>query len=341
MGLEASFQPLNLSFGDNDGPVIRRCCAGRKPAQGVHFARGGAGAHGLAPASLQCELVEIGDLAIYDEDLDESPPAAWVRFKQRIAKADAILFVTPEYNRSIPGCLKNALDVGSRPAGKNSWDGKPAAIVSVTPYKLGAFGANHALRQALVFLNIQAMQQPEAYAGGAADLLGADGTVKSTETATLLTKFMASFENWIVALHNSSGQSFAEFMKERTHAASAYVRGDASPLDELVATQGEASFFSPVGGTVTGAGEVRTRYDKDARSFSSSGKSNLKVIQSGASGGLAFWTGLQEADVEMAGKQQSMTLRVTEVFMRQGRAWKLVHRHADMNADPEGRYRSQ
>jgi NAD(P)H-dependent FMN reductase len=223
----------------------------------------------LAPAALKCELVEIGDLAMYNEDLDGNPPAAWVGFRQWIAKADAVLFVTPEYNRSIPACLKNALDVGSRPAGKNSWDGKPAAIVSVTPYKLGAFGANHALRQALVFLNIPAMQQPEAYIGGAADLFGSDGAVKSDETATLLTKFMASFESWIAALHSASGQSFDAFMKARTDAASAYVRGDASRLDKLVAEQGDASFFSPTGGTVIGAGQVKADYDEGAKSFGS------------------------------------------------------------------------
>jgi NAD(P)H-dependent FMN reductase/ketosteroid isomerase-like protein len=289
----------------------------------------------LAPASLRCELIEIGDLAMYDEDLDANPPGAWEKIRKQIAGSDAVLFVTPEYNRSVPGCLKNALDVGSRPEGSNAWDGKPAAIVSVTPYKGGAFGANHALRQALVYLNIPAMQQPEAYIGGAGELFGADGVIKNSETKALFTKFMTSFEDWVSALHDSSGQSFAEFMQERKQAASAYVRGDASYLDKLVATEGDASFFPPGGGTVTGAEVVKTRYDEDPKSFGSSGKSDLNAIQYVASGGLAFWTGIQEAEVEMRGEKHSMKLRITEVFMRQGRVWKLVHRHADMNADPK------
>jgi NAD(P)H-dependent FMN reductase/ketosteroid isomerase-like protein len=288
----------------------------------------------LAPTPLKCELVEIGDLAIYDQDLDETPPAAWLAFRRRITKAHAVLFVTPEYNRSIPGCLKNALDVASRPEGKNAWDGKPAGIVSVTPYKLGGFGANHAIRQALVFLNIPAMQQPEAYIGGAAEIFGADGSVKNAETNALLAKFLSSFEEWVRALHNSSGQSFDEFLRARSDAASAYVRGDASPLDKLLPAEGNASFFPPRGGTVIGADAVKNRYDKDARSFGSAGESNLSTLQSAASGGLAFWSGIQEADVDLAGKKQSIRLRITEVFMRQEHAWKLIHRHADMSADP-------
>ena len=105
-----------------------------------------------APASLACRIVEIGDLPLYNEDFDDDPPKSWTRFRSDIADADAILFVTPEYNRSIPGCLKNAVDIGSRPEGKNLFDGLPAGVVSVTPYKMGAFGANHALRQTFAFL---------------------------------------------------------------------------------------------------------------------------------------------------------------------------------------------
>jgi NAD(P)H-dependent FMN reductase/ketosteroid isomerase-like protein len=269
---------------------------------------------------------------MYNQDLDANPPISWKRFRREVAASDAILFVTPEYNRSIPGCLKNALDVASRPDGHNSWDGKPAAIVSVTPYQLGAFGANHALRQALVFLSIPAMQQPEAYIGKAEELF--DSTDEPNEqTAQLFTRFMASFAEWTGALHGASGQSFDEFLQQRQQAAAAYVRGDVAPLDQLVATEGEASFFPPGGGVVTEADTVKARYDADAKSFGSFGKSNLKAIQSGASGGLGFWTGLQDAEVELAGKKQSMTLRITEVFTRQNGSWQLIHRHADMNAE--------
>jgi chromate reductase len=107
----------------------------------------------IAPASLALDLVELRDLPMYDEDLEADLPAAWRRLRERIARADALLFITPEYNRSIPGVLKNAIDVASRPYGASVWDGKPGAIVSLSPGGMGAFGANHHLRQSLVFLN--------------------------------------------------------------------------------------------------------------------------------------------------------------------------------------------
>jgi chromate reductase len=150
----------------------------------------------LAPKDLTCRMVEIGDLAMYNEDLDEKPPASWTRFRADIARSHAVLLATPEYNRSVPACLKNALDVGSRPQGKSVWDGKPAGIVSVTPYKLGALGANHALRQALVYLNVPAMQQPEAYIANAGDLFDPEGKLKSDETKKIFTQFMAAFGRW-------------------------------------------------------------------------------------------------------------------------------------------------
>ncbi len=117
----------------------------------------------LAPKSLDCTIVEIGDLPLYNEDLDQAgPPPEWSRLREQIKSRDAILFLTPEYNRSIPGGLKNAIDVGSRPSGQSVFDGLPAGVVSVTPYKMGAFGANHALRQTFVFLNMRG----HAAAGG-------------------------------------------------------------------------------------------------------------------------------------------------------------------------------
>src|ERR1700722_10960936 len=106
-----------------------------------------------APAALHCKLIEIGDLGLYNEDTEGRVPA-WARFREQIAASDAVLFVTPEYNRSVPGCLKNAMDVGSRPHNQSVWNGKAAGVVSVTPYKQGGFGANHAVRQALVYLNM-------------------------------------------------------------------------------------------------------------------------------------------------------------------------------------------
>jgi chromate reductase len=113
----------------------------------------------LNAAPLKFEIAEIGNLPLYNQGLEgENAPAAWVSFRQKIKSADAVFFVTPEYNRSVPGALKNALDVASRPFGKNMWDGIPGAVI-VSPGAIGAFGANHALRQSLVFLNVPAMQR--------------------------------------------------------------------------------------------------------------------------------------------------------------------------------------
>ncbi|WP_026782750.1 NADPH-dependent FMN reductase [Pleomorphomonas koreensis] len=151
----------------------------------------------LADAALKLRMVEIGDLPLYNPDLEDAPPAAWTRFRDEVARADAVLFVTPEYNRSIPGALKNALDVGSRPYGKSAWAGKPAAVVSVSPGLLGAFGANHHLRQPLVFLDMPVMQQPEAYVSKVGDLLGQDGKFINEDTKTFLKAFLAAFATWI------------------------------------------------------------------------------------------------------------------------------------------------
>jgi chromate reductase len=151
----------------------------------------------LAPASLALEIVEIGRLPLYSQDDDAAPPAATVEFKQKIGAADAVLFVSPEYNRSVPGVLKNAIDVGSRPYGKSAWQGKPSAIVTVSPGAIGGFGANHHLRQSLVFLDMPALQQPEAYIGGGGDLFDESGGLKKPETKKFLDTFLAAFAAWI------------------------------------------------------------------------------------------------------------------------------------------------
>jgi chromate reductase len=151
----------------------------------------------LAPASLKLEVVEIGQLPLYNQDDDAHPPPAWSAFRQRVKAADAVLFVTPEYNRSVPAALKNALDVASRPYGQSAWNGKPGAVVSVSPGALGAFGANHHLRQSLVFLNVPVMQQPEAYIGGAAKLFDPAGKLVNDDTREFLRKFMQAFAAWV------------------------------------------------------------------------------------------------------------------------------------------------
>ncbi|MEA2926998.1 MAG: hypothetical protein QOG74_1624 [Alphaproteobacteria bacterium] len=153
----------------------------------------------LAPASLKLGFVEIGALPLYNQDEDANPPAPWVAFRAQVKAADAVLFVTPEYNRSVPAALKNALDVGSRPYGQSAWNGKPGAVVSAAPGAIGGFGANHHLRQSLVFLNVPAMQQPEAYIGGADKLFGPDGKVTNPATREFLQKFTQAFADWVAA----------------------------------------------------------------------------------------------------------------------------------------------
>jgi NAD(P)H-dependent FMN reductase len=164
----------------------------------------------VAPESLECGLIEIGDLALYNEDLEEDPPASWQRFRDDIQAHDAILFLTPEYNRSLSGCIKNAIDVGSRPEGQNLFEGKPAGVVSVTPYKLGAFGANHALRQTFVYLNIPAMQQPEAYISDAANLFGGNDEIKREDTREFFSKYMAAFARWVETIVSASRREDVE-----------------------------------------------------------------------------------------------------------------------------------
>ncbi|NBB65644.1 ACP phosphodiesterase [Pseudomonas sp. ODNR1LW] len=152
----------------------------------------------MAAPELELDLVEIGDLPLYNPDLEtETPPPAWARFRELMKTVEAVLFVTPEYNRSIPGALKNALDVGSRPYGHSIWSKKPAAIVSVSPGALAAFGANHHLRQPLVFLGMPTMTQPEAYVGNVADLLDEHGKLKNDGTRDFLKGFTDAFEAWI------------------------------------------------------------------------------------------------------------------------------------------------
>jgi chromate reductase len=160
----------------------------------------------LAPSSLKLNLVEIGQLPLYNEDLDAAaPPAPWTAFRQRVKAADAVLFVTPEYNRSVPAALKNALDVGSRPYGASVWDRKPGAIVSSSPGAIGAFGANHHLRQSLVFLNVPIMQQPEAYVSHVDKLFDEKGKFVSDGTGKFLQAFMQAFANWAETIR-SQGQ---------------------------------------------------------------------------------------------------------------------------------------
>ncbi len=152
----------------------------------------------IASDRLDCTMVEIGDLPLFNPDIESSPPPAWIAFKTAVAAADGVLFVTPEYNRTIPGALKNAIDVGSRPYGQSAWEKKPAAVVTASPGGTGGFGCNHALRQACVFLDMPVMQQPEAYLGHVTDKSFAeDGSLSDPALAKLVEKIVNAFVDWV------------------------------------------------------------------------------------------------------------------------------------------------
>jgi chromate reductase len=148
--------------------------------------------------NLECRIVEIGDLPLYNQDLDANPPPEYQRFRREVGEADGVLFVSPEYNRGIPGVLKNAIDVGSRPYGKSVFDKKPAAIVTASPGSIGGFGANHQIRQAAVFLNMPVMAQPEAYLGHVSDdSFDATGCLKDGPLKDIVTTLAQGFHDWV------------------------------------------------------------------------------------------------------------------------------------------------
>ncbi|MCW8387202.1 NAD(P)H-dependent oxidoreductase [Fluoribacter dumoffii] len=153
----------------------------------------------MAPKPLNLEIVEIGNLPLYNQDLDDEnrPPQAWVQFREQMKTYEGVLFVTPEYNRSVPGVLKNAIDVGSRPYGKSIWSKLPGAVISVSPGAIGGFGANNHLRQSFVFLDIPTLQQPESYIGGAGDLFDDQGNIIKEDTKKFLQKFIDAYAAWV------------------------------------------------------------------------------------------------------------------------------------------------
>jgi chromate reductase len=151
----------------------------------------------VAPANLKFDFVDIGQLQHFNQDLEPTPTAEWVAFRDRVRAADAVLFATPEYNRSVPGVLKNAIDVGSRPYGQSVFNGKPAAVVSNSPGAIGGFGAYHHLRQSLVFLNMPTLNQPETYVGNVATLFDENGELINESTREFLTGFAQTFSDWI------------------------------------------------------------------------------------------------------------------------------------------------
>jgi len=186
---------------------LRKDSLNRKVARSICALRGD---------RLDCSMIEIGDLPLYNQDLDTDPPAQWTRFREQVAAADGVLFCSPEYNRGIPGVLKNAIDVGSRPYGQSVFDKKPAAIVTASPGSIGGFGSNHQIRQACVFLNMPVMQQPEAYLGHVTDdSFDAAGCLKEGPLKDLVTNLAHAFHDWVEMIQRSR-QLLAE---DAAHAA--------------------------------------------------------------------------------------------------------------------------
>jgi len=151
----------------------------------------------LFPEDYEIELLEIGNLPLYNEEYDGNSPEEYESFREVVRTVDAVLFVTPEYNRSVPGVLKNALDVGSRPYGESVWDSKPAGIISHSISNLSGFGANHHLRQSLTFLNMPVVQQPEVYLANSQDLIDDNGEIKDEQTIQFLQSFIDAFVSLI------------------------------------------------------------------------------------------------------------------------------------------------
>jgi chromate reductase len=168
----------------------------RKGAYSRHLANA---AKELAPSGWTFTELPIGELPLYNQDLEtDSPPSAWTAFRTAAGATDGILIVTPEYNRGMPGALKNAIDVGTRPWGKSIWSGKPTAVMSITPGPLGAMSAHQQLRHTLSVINSPTMPGPEIYMPGAAGLFDeASGKLKNDETKKLITSFLQSFGTWM------------------------------------------------------------------------------------------------------------------------------------------------
>lgn len=153
-----------------------------------------------APAGLEFKVIDISKLPLYNQDYDDAELEEYTRFRNEVQSLDGVLFVTPEHNRSIPAALKNALDIGSRPYGKNAWSGKPGAVISQSPGAIGGFGANHHLRQVLAFLNVLTLAQPEMYIGSFHTLIDEKGSISNENTKAFIDSFLDAFASWVEKL---------------------------------------------------------------------------------------------------------------------------------------------
>ena len=151
----------------------------------------------LAPAEFTFNHVRIDDLPLYSQDFDGAYPAVASRLKQEVEAADGVLFVTPEYNRSIPGVLKNAIDIASRPWGTNSFAGKPAAVIGASIGTGGTALAQQHLRNVLAYLDVPVLGQPEVFIHFKDDLIADDGTIRNEGTTKFLQGFMDRYVAWV------------------------------------------------------------------------------------------------------------------------------------------------
>jgi chromate reductase, NAD(P)H dehydrogenase (quinone) len=147
----------------------------------------------LAPSSLKLDVITPQGISFFNQDLEANPPADWLSFREKLQQSNGILFVTPEYNRSIPGALKNAIDVGSRPYGKSSFNGKPVGIVSNSPGPLGGVSAAKHLQNILPGISGPILQQPEIYLNGIGDAFDANGEVTKDALRQVLQQYIDAF----------------------------------------------------------------------------------------------------------------------------------------------------
>ncbi|MCC8939813.1 NAD(P)H-dependent oxidoreductase [Bradyrhizobium sp. Arg68] len=155
----------------------------------------------LAPDTLKLDVTTLQGISFFNQDLEAAPPADWLAFRDKLQKSNGVLFVTPEYNRSIPGVLKNAIDVGSRPYGKSSFNGKPTGIISNSPGPLGGVSAAKHLQNILPGIAGPILQQPEIYLNGVGDAFDEQGALVKEALKTVLQQYITAFAAHIEA-HN-------------------------------------------------------------------------------------------------------------------------------------------
>jgi chromate reductase, NAD(P)H dehydrogenase (quinone) len=163
----------------------------------------------LLPDNASMEIFELHDIPFYNQDLEMQPAPAVTELKSKIRAADAMLFVTPEYNYSVPGVLKNAIDCASRPYGDNAWDGKPVAVMGASIGMIGTARAQYHLRQMFVFLNMHPLNRPEVMIANAADKFDSKGNVADAETKERIRELLAALVRWTTMLKVARQQAIA------------------------------------------------------------------------------------------------------------------------------------